>query len=650
MLSRFAKFALVFIFLALGLSTILPIQAHCPKSLSIDKKYLWPLKTDKESVTGTLGEFRYSAFHGGIDLSTQGSKIPVLAIDKGRLKRLMFGRYNIGFAIWLDHPDGSTSKYGHLSSFASRILQRLPKKIRQRILLRKDFNYYPDFKLEIDKGETIAISGDSGLGPYHLHLEVWKNGTRINILNNGLSYPDSIAPWIQSMELIPLDPHSRINGKFENKKIMLISEKLDEYQKDEKKYIQLVKKSHKTKLKKKEEAWLNSFKRRTLKILRFKPLNGEDAENIRLSGRIGIKISAYDRAIGFARLGLASADLLVNRKKIFTLDFCQMPPQRILNHAYIYDRNETGFRGGALYTYFLFKRNGKNDNDSLAFIHGHGDGILEANPHRYSSLRTNILLYDANRNLSTVKMYFKVDSKIYDPVILPQANVSYERGGRVVSENGKFLLDFPANAVPAPQKFVVTQERKRLRLPRGLIQKSSLYFVSPQTKDFIKLFKVSIKAKKYAKTAIYRVPLHEEDFDKKDLWRQKIVPYRISSKYSKGTFFGHQSGTGIYVLIADRRSPYWARSSVRNRGKYKQKNLQIFLRPRDLGSGVNTSTLRVYIDGRRVYTDHDPDRHRIEIFYPPRIKKPGWHRLVATVQDFAGNQSRPLRIRYYVQR
>ena len=130
-----------------------------------------PLLIEPLMVTGSLGEFRNSGFHYGLDFSTGGKTgVPVLAVEDGVVRRLMYSRYGIGYGIWLEHADGRQSKYGHLESIAPRILnQPALAEVREKIQLREEFRLEIDNdEIFIRRGEAIAASGESGAGFAHL--------------------------------------------------------------------------------------------------------------------------------------------------------------------------------------------------------------------------------------------------------------------------------------------------------------------------------------------------------------------------------------------------------------------------------------------------------------------------------------------------
>ena len=81
----------------------------------------YPLKTPI-TLSGTFGEIRSNHFHSGIDIKTGGIQgEAVYSIDDGYVSRVKVSGMGFGKAIYIDHPNGTTSVYAHLKNFARGI-------------------------------------------------------------------------------------------------------------------------------------------------------------------------------------------------------------------------------------------------------------------------------------------------------------------------------------------------------------------------------------------------------------------------------------------------------------------------------------------------------------------------------------------------
>lgn len=170
-------------------------------------------------LSGTFGELRGGHLHAGIDIKTggvQGKK--VYAVDDGYISRIGITLGGYGKALYITHPDGYVSVYGHLEKF-NRQIQRYVKAIQYR---RKSFTvqiFPPKDSLRVKKGEVIAYTGNTGgsLGP-HLHFEIRDAKTQqpINpLLFGGIHIKDDRVPIIARLAVYPVFPFSRINGKYD---------------------------------------------------------------------------------------------------------------------------------------------------------------------------------------------------------------------------------------------------------------------------------------------------------------------------------------------------------------------------------------------------------------------------------------------------
>ena len=166
-------------------------------------------------LSGNFGEIRSTHFHAGIDIKTQGViGKKIYAVEEGYVSRIKISVNSYGKTIYINHPNGYTTVYGHLSKFNSKI-EKLVKDIQYQ---NNEFeiNYFPKQNdLPVKKDEVIGFSGNTGSseGP-HLHLEVREtiNQIPVNPLFFNFDVIDNIAPVLYSLFIYPLNKNSKVNN------------------------------------------------------------------------------------------------------------------------------------------------------------------------------------------------------------------------------------------------------------------------------------------------------------------------------------------------------------------------------------------------------------------------------------------------------
>lgn len=248
-------------------------------------------------LSGTFGELRSNHFHAGLDIKTQGREgLNVLASADGYVSRINVSHWGYGKAIYITHPNGYTTVYGHLKKFSPKI-EAFVKKAQYK---KESFTlrlYPKSTDLTIGKGEIIALSGNSGSsGGPHLHYEI--RDVKADIINPmlfGINVPDHKKPTIQSAFAYSNNDTSQVNH----------SEKI-----------------------------VNLY---------LKRLNNGDlmANTIYAYGEIGIGINAFDRLdAAINQNGLYELEMKVNGNKIFqfTVDKFSFAESRYINTYIDYER------------------------------------------------------------------------------------------------------------------------------------------------------------------------------------------------------------------------------------------------------------------------------------------------------------------------
>lgn len=167
-------------------------------------------------LSGNFGELRPNHFHSGIDIRTNGEiGIPVYAAADGYISRIKISPYGFGHAIYINHPNGKTTVYGHLSRFRDDIAAYAKDMQYKDESFAVDFSV-PSGKFQVKQGEQIAWSGNSGgsAGP-HLHFEIrdTKSEHPLNPLQFGFPIPDDIKPKVLSVMVYPLSDDAHVYGK-----------------------------------------------------------------------------------------------------------------------------------------------------------------------------------------------------------------------------------------------------------------------------------------------------------------------------------------------------------------------------------------------------------------------------------------------------
>jgi hypothetical protein len=173
-------------------------------------------------LSSNFGELRIDHFHSGLDIKTQGvTGKEVVSAASGYIYRISVSPGGFGKALYVRHPSGYSTVYGHLDKFTPEIESYVTSmQYEQKSYL---VTLFPSReKFQVKQGDIIAYSGNSGssAGP-HLHFEVRNSANEIpvNPLLFEIGAGDNIDPVIEKLVVYPINRHSEINGKNSVKKI-----------------------------------------------------------------------------------------------------------------------------------------------------------------------------------------------------------------------------------------------------------------------------------------------------------------------------------------------------------------------------------------------------------------------------------------------
>lgn len=211
--------------LVITLLWLIVFQANSQSLPPIDPHYYSSPVKIPIFLSGNFAELRPNHFHGGIDIKTQGrTGLPIYAAAEGMVSRISVNSTGYGNALYIDHPNGTTTVYGHLEKFSPRIEEYI-----RRIQYEKETfvinQIVPPGTLPVKKGEEVAKSGNTGSsGGPHLHFEIRR--TKEEILLNPLLFhmpaQDKIKPVVLSLMVYPVSEEASVSGKNQSQRFEIV--------------------------------------------------------------------------------------------------------------------------------------------------------------------------------------------------------------------------------------------------------------------------------------------------------------------------------------------------------------------------------------------------------------------------------------------
>lgn len=179
--------------------------------------FSYPLRVEPR-LNANFGEMRPNHFHMGLDLFTlRQENIPMYAPADGYISRVKIESGGFGNALYIDHPNGTTTLYAHMNAFTPDLEAWVAEaQYRQEswaVDLPVPVNRFP-----VRKGQLIGMSGNTGAsaGP-HVHFEIRETATEkcLNPLRFDFPLPDRIPPDLSRLAI-----YDRNKSTYEQKPVL----------------------------------------------------------------------------------------------------------------------------------------------------------------------------------------------------------------------------------------------------------------------------------------------------------------------------------------------------------------------------------------------------------------------------------------------
>lgn len=527
-------------------------------------------------LSGNFAELRRNHFHTGIDIKTQGVVGQrVLAADKGKVSRINVSPYGYGLALYLEHPNGYTTVYGHLLKYNEEIAAAVRKKQYEEEAFRVDFT--PSEDIFVEKGDFIALSGNTGgSGGPHLHFEIRRTSDErpLNPLKFGFDIKDDIPPRIRGVRFHPLSDTTLINGTREAKSLVVQGS------------------SGKYRLK--SGSKMNVYGAFGMSIHALDYLNG------------------YPNKCGLYEVHLAVDDATVCRQQFDELDFSTT---RHINAYKAYDV----YRKNSWHYHKSFIEPGNELNIYLPETKDNGTiYFAQAGIHR-----VNYVVKDAYENISTLDFTFESLAQPNGP--LPEAK-PYDAYFNFDRENSfnysdEFKVVVPKGALYADLKLNFGRE-----MAKGDLL-SARYTVHNDMVPLNDYMQLSIIATDVAK------PMR----DKVMAVRYSTSGYAtyLTGKWVGDRFEFKSKSFGKFALATDSNSPE-VTALTRTSGSLTDDTVLKF-QIKDDRSGI--ASYDAYLNGKWVLTEFEPKNKTISVIFKGTNPLPTGNELRLRVTDAVGNKN-----------
>jgi hypothetical protein len=338
-----------------------------------EEKFIFPLKPGLPgSLAGTMGELRNTHFHSGIDIRTNNEiGWPVLASKSGYISRAGVSGSGYGNVLYITHPDGTTTLYGHLDKFNGAAGAYILKERYRRKTSSIDL-FFRNGQFTVKQGDTIAFAGNTGSsGGPHLHFDIRRGDKALDPLRFSFTeVRDISSPIVQKIALKTLDINSRINDQFGR-----------------------------------------------FEFYAVRNGNNYTLAPILASGTIGIELLGYDRVDNARyRCGINYIEVFVDSQKVFSQVIEEVDLSESRGIYSLIDYKVLRNQGNRFYKLYV------DDGNQLNFYaNSPGTGQIKVKSNKVSDVK--IILKDAYGNTSTAAFKLKPTPQVQEVAMLESAKI-----------------------------------------------------------------------------------------------------------------------------------------------------------------------------------------------------------------------------------
>lgn len=565
---------LIFAFLVFSISGL-------AQSIAYPKNYFHSPVDIPIQLSGNFGELRPNHFHTGIDITTHGAEgVPVKAAADGYVSRIKISPWGYGRAIYVTHPNGYTTVYGHLSAYNAVLSSFVKTNQYANLSFEIELTFQPE-QFPVKQGDVIAYSGNTGSsGGPHLHFEIRDSKTEeaINPLLFGLPVKDNVSPTLVTLVVCPENSNSVVNGTNGIRKISLV---------------------------KSGDAYVLA--------------NASDS--IVIYGKIGFAIEAFDKeSTPSGKNGVYAIKLQCDKKTIYSERLERIPfdKSRYIN-CYI-DYEEMQEHNRFYQRSFVFPNNQLPIYDTLVnegYVYFKTDSIH----------KMKYFISDTYGNTSTLsfKVYSKAKKPVYKDVVTKLTPFSqillWDSTNRI--EEATFLLETPSGAVYNNTTFTY-----------GLFALKENAF-SPKI-----IFDANIPLQKACSLTVYgNVPLLLQSKVLLSLIDKNGKRSAVAGTWSGKGVTSEIKEFGTYSIGIDTTAPLITPNNFDLKGK-KETSFAALSSLRftisDNFSGI--ASYNATVDGKWILMQYEPKKQLLWYTFDERVAK-GKHELVLVVTDKVGNKT-----------